>query len=244
MLLNDSRVIKASFIPYEKDEGYIFVSYAHKDSQYVVPVLERMNEEGYRIWYDDGIMPGSEWPENVAEHLSNCTAVLSFVSPESLKSANCRREVTYALSKMKPFLGVFLRETKLSPGMEMQLSAQQCILKYNYPDEEDFYRKLFTSTILSACKNEKTQVSPPEKPVHEKIQPAEAAASNAPVPHSLSSEEQPAVSREPAAQLPSAAEQPAASNGPAPKSLSSVTMMSAYKNPSKEKSPDGGKECF
>ena len=54
---------------YEGTENYIFISYAHKDSDRVMPILEELRDEGYRIWYDDGIAPGSEWPENIAQHL-------------------------------------------------------------------------------------------------------------------------------------------------------------------------------
>lgn len=143
---------KTSFIPYEGDENYIFISYAHKDSDIVVPILDRLNNAGYRIWYDDGIAPGSEWPEYIAQHLNGCCVALAFVSPNSIASPNCRREVTYALSKNKTFLGVILQKTEMSPGMEMQLSAQQCILKYNFPDDEAFYRKLISSAVLFPCR--------------------------------------------------------------------------------------------
>lgn len=213
MALNTSAIIKASFVPYNHHEDYIFVSYAHKDSEEVVPILERMNQEGCRIWYDDGIMPGSEWPENVAAHLNECAVVLAFISPESIESSNCRREVTYALSKEKPFLGVILRKTSLTPGMEMQLSAQQCILKYNYAEEEDFYRKLFSSTILSSCRNTKPEVFAPEEKDSEQIPQDEPAvtAAQAEVPSAaekgpLSHEALPAASQavkeEPAPQAP------------------------------------------
>ncbi len=178
MAANNPIIKKADFIPYEGNENYIFVSYAHRDSEYVVPIIERMNAEGYRIWYDDGIAPGSEWPENIAEHLSNCAVALAFVSDKSIESANCRREVTYALTKNKPFLGIILRQTTFSPGMEMQLSAQECILKYHYPDEEAFYRKLFSSAILSPCKRKPEPIpvkSAPEEPVSK-----EPALSHAP----------------------------------------------------------------
>ena len=223
MALNTPPIIKASFIPYDSHEDYIFVSYAHKDSEDVVPILERMNKEGCRIWYDDGIMPGSEWPENVATHLNECAAVLAFISPESIESANCRREVTYALSKMKPFLGVILRKTRLSPGMEMQLSAQQCILKYNYADEEDFYRKLFSSTILSSCRKTEAEALAPEetdsgqipqeKPT---VKAAQAEAPPAAETESVSQEAVPttpaAVKKEPVSQPPSAAAPAGAAN--------------------------------
>ena len=50
---------------YEGQEPYIFVSYCYKDKESVIPVIQRMIEKGYRIWFDRGIHPGSEWPEIV-----------------------------------------------------------------------------------------------------------------------------------------------------------------------------------
>ena len=146
-LMNETNII-----PYEGSENYIFISYAHKNSKEVLEIMRRMTAAGYRIWYDDGIAPGSEWPEYIADHLNRASVVLAFVSPESIASSNCRREVTYALSKQKPFLGVILTPTKMSPGMEMQLSAQQCILRYNCKNDQDFYQKLLGGEILAPCR--------------------------------------------------------------------------------------------
>ena len=143
---------RANFKPYEGHDPFIFISYAHKNSDRVIPILEKLDEAGYRVWYDDGIAPGSEWPEYIAEHLNGCQTVIAFVSPESIDSPNCRREVTYALSKRKPFLGVLLEETQMSPGMELQLSAQQCILRHNYRTEEEFLNKILTTEMLKPCR--------------------------------------------------------------------------------------------
>ena len=137
--------------PYEGTKPYVFVSYAHKDSHLVMPVLEQLYALGYRIWFDDGIAPGSEGPENIAQHLNDCALTMAFVSPNSIASDNCRREVTFALSKRKPFLGVILQQTEMSLGMEMQLSAQQCVMKYAYSREEDFIQKLCTCPDLAPC---------------------------------------------------------------------------------------------
>ena len=56
---------RGNIVPYEGQEPYVFVSYAHKDSHLVIPVLEKLHALGYRIWFDDGIAPGSEWPETL-----------------------------------------------------------------------------------------------------------------------------------------------------------------------------------
>lgn len=65
---------------YEGSAPYIFISYAHKDSENVLRVLDVLRKRGYRIWYDDGIEPGSEWPEYIASHLDQASAVIAFIS--------------------------------------------------------------------------------------------------------------------------------------------------------------------
>ena len=165
---------RCAFTPYEGNEPYIFISYAHKDSKRVYPVLEELNRRGYRVWYDDGIAPGSEWPENIAQHLSGCALTMAFISPASIASDNCRREVTFALSKRKPFLGILLEPTEMSPGMEMQLSAQQCIMKFSYAAEEDFLRKVCSCPDMAPCL--KPRPVQPEVKEETKTVPAPAPA--------------------------------------------------------------------
>ena len=92
-----TEILSSPFLA-DEEQPYIFISYAHRDSERVFQVLEELDKKGYRIWYDDGIAPGSEWPEYIAEHLNRCSVFMAFVSPESIDSSNCRREVTYALS--------------------------------------------------------------------------------------------------------------------------------------------------
>ncbi|MBR0153297.1 MAG: TIR domain-containing protein [Lachnospiraceae bacterium] len=210
-------------IPYEGNEKYIFISYAHKNSAEVLEILGRMTDAGYRIWYDDGIAPGSEWPEYIADHLNRAAVVLAFVSPESIDSSNCRREVTYALSKQKPFLGVLLTPTKMSPGMEMQLSAQQCILRYTCRSEEDFYHRLLTGEILAPCRIIPEAKEEPEVSRADLAQREEAAAQAQPA--AITDEDMKAVAQmasfpeasagQPAAETPGTAQAPAKKEKPA-----------------------------
>ena len=115
---------------YEGKEPYIFVSYAHKDSSVVFRLVEQLNERGYRIWYDEGIEPGSEWPEYIANHLLGAEMVLSVLTPSAVNSVNCRREINFALSKNKPVLTIYMEDIELPVGLELQLSSQQSVLYY------------------------------------------------------------------------------------------------------------------
>lgn len=151
--------------PYEGKEPYVFVSYCHKDKAYVYPIVERMAQDGFRVWYDEGIDPGSEWPESIARHLNNSTICIAFFSTNALNSHNCRREVNFALLKEKPFVSVILEKIKLSLGMEMQLSANQAIFKYTLSSEAEFFQKLYSVSDLAQCHNTPAMV-PPEPENH------------------------------------------------------------------------------
>lgn len=151
--------------PYEGTQPYIFVSYAHKNDAAVLEIIGTLQSRGFRVWYDEGIEAGSEWPESIASHLERAQLVLAFLSQAYLQSDNCRKEMHYALTKKKPVINVYLEQTELSPGMEMQIGNLFALMKYTYPSEEYFYDKLFSAELLDADKfaGEAPEL-PPEAP--------------------------------------------------------------------------------
>lgn len=159
-------VKRCNAVPYEGSEKYIFITYCHKDTAAVFPVIERLARDGYRVWYDEGVDPGDDWPEIIAEHLNNCSACISFISEMSLNSHNCRREINFALLKKKPFISVILEKVQMSPGMEMQLSSTQSVFRYELPSNEAFFEKLYSSDIIKPSKGKPAPdviVSSPEE---------------------------------------------------------------------------------
>ena len=137
------------FKPYEGDKPYIFISYAHADSDAVMSVVTHMHDRGYRIWYDEGIEVGSEWPECIASHLTGAQLVIAFISNSYMRSDNCRREMHYALSKRLRIINVFIENTDMTPGMEMQIGSIFALMRHNMSDEE-FYGKLYSAPLLDA----------------------------------------------------------------------------------------------
>ena len=144
--------MKTLLRPYEGTLPYLFVSYAHKNDAAVLEIISTLQSRGFRVWYDEGIEAGSEWPESIASHLERAQLVLAFLSPAYLRSDNCRKEMHYALTKKKPVINVYLEPTELSPGMEMQIGNLFALMKYTYPSEEYFYDKLFSAELLDAGK--------------------------------------------------------------------------------------------
>lgn len=139
--------------PYKGNENYIFVSYSHKDKAQVFPIIEQMTRDGYRVWYDEGIDPGTEWPEFIAEHLSGCLICIAFISVNSLESQYCRNEIGYAISEKKIVVPVHIEQVKLERGMKMQLSSREAIYKYKYtvPSEKKFYERLYSTDRIAEC---------------------------------------------------------------------------------------------
>lgn len=146
-------MLRCSVVPYEGNEKFVFISYSHKDKKEVFPVIERLASEGYRVWFDEGIEPGTEWPESIAEHLSACELFICFMSRNYLGSLNCKRELNFAINKKKHFITVYTEKADLSPGIEMQISVTQSVYKYNIP-EDIFYEKLLSSDYIIPCKAE------------------------------------------------------------------------------------------
>ena len=42
-----------------EEKPYIFASYAHDDNEQVFPLIKRIFETGYNVWYDEGIEPAA-----------------------------------------------------------------------------------------------------------------------------------------------------------------------------------------
>lgn len=136
---------------YEGREPYIFISYAHKNSDRVLPIIAELQSRGFRVWYDAGIEAGTEWPEYIATHLAGCGCFVAFITRDALASQNCRREIHYAISKDLPMLAVYLEQVTLSPGMEMQLGTLQALYSYRHQSVRSFMDALSKATVLRKC---------------------------------------------------------------------------------------------
>ena len=134
------RVSGIPFPAYRGKEPYMFISYAHVDAPMVYPIISEFNDMGYNVWYDEGIEPGIEWPEEIASALDRCSLFVVFITPTAAGSVNVRNEINFALSKNLPLIAIYIKETILTPGLKLQMGTKQAILEYNM-DEESFRRK-------------------------------------------------------------------------------------------------------
>ena len=82
---------------YEGTDPYIFVSYSHDDRKDVHGEIRWLQDQGFKLWYDAGISGGSEWSESIAQAVEGASRFIYFITPRSVNSENCRRELNFAL---------------------------------------------------------------------------------------------------------------------------------------------------
>lgn len=72
--------------PADEEEPYLFVSYSHRDRRRVFSVLKELYEDGWRLWYDEGLEIGDQYDEVLRSHEEKCAAILLFLTSNSVHS--------------------------------------------------------------------------------------------------------------------------------------------------------------
>jgi dienelactone hydrolase len=133
------------FPAYHGDEPYLFVCYAHTDRKSVYPEIRWLREQGFNIWYDEGITPGAEFPDYLGKRILDASLVLFYVGPNSVNSRHCRDEVYFALDHDTPLLALQLAPTELPPGLSLTIGTIQGLSRFEMPVRE--YQRTLVAAI-------------------------------------------------------------------------------------------------
>lgn len=151
--------MKCRATPYQGQEPFAFFSYCHKDSERVYPLIEKLTELGYRIWFDEGIGIGDEWPEIIARKLEECNTFLVAMTPNYCCSHNCKNEMTYQVEDQKPMLPLMMEDFPLSGGIKLQLAGTQYLRLFDR-SPADWAGLVTNSGMLAACKGAPLSLQP------------------------------------------------------------------------------------
>ena len=117
---------------YEGDSAYAFISYSHHDTSVVFAEIRWLQDNGMNVWFDTaGIHPGNEWSDDIAKHIEGCARFIYFITPNSVASENCRRELNFAIAEGRPILSVHLEKTEVPRGIRLNLDNRQALHKYD-----------------------------------------------------------------------------------------------------------------
>jgi len=147
---------------YRGDESYVFVCHSHADAQVVYPELDWLRQQGINIWYDEGIAPGSEFPETLGRQILGASLVLCYVSGNSIASRHCRDELYFALDNDRPVLPVHLEKVELPPGLALSTATTQAIERYKL-SLGNYQQKLLEgiATFATAVKPARSRIRSP-----------------------------------------------------------------------------------
>lgn len=90
-----------------KHTATVFVSYSHADKRLARAVAGGLTALGYRVWIDEGeLRAGDSIIQAIADAIGRVDFVVAFVSPASVGSAWCQKELALAMTEEINQVGV------------------------------------------------------------------------------------------------------------------------------------------
>ncbi len=114
--------MQTKFEAYTGDEPYLFVSYSHRDTAKVYPILDALYDRKYRIWYDESCETGNDFRDELRQRIERSEAILLFVSESSMNSPFCGMEVIVARENNKRLYPIYLDEAAVPPAFSILLA--------------------------------------------------------------------------------------------------------------------------
>ncbi|MBL8160798.1 MAG: TIR domain-containing protein, partial [Anaerolineae bacterium] len=122
------------------------ISYSRRDKVFVQKLVERLKLDKGDLWIDwDDIPPASDWRDYIKVGIQETDAFIFVVSPDSVRSNECRIEIEAAVANNKRFVPILYRPVTESDDLAKMHSA---INSHNWifiRAEDDFeagYQKL------------------------------------------------------------------------------------------------------
>ena len=161
---------------YEGSEPYLFVSYRHTEREVAYPIIRRLNEAGFRVWYDEGIHTGTPyWNDVIAVRVENCTVLLALCSKAFFESEHCRRELEYA-KKLGHTIHWYniepLADKDIPAGIRMDFNMTHKTDIFAMTDD-DLYQELMCGQDMEKCLESRRLTSRHQPPKEQAPPPKE-----------------------------------------------------------------------
>lgn len=121
---------------YEGKDPYICISCHPADKQRLEGVLQKLELRGFRFWLEDGIEPGADTDEIIAEHIEGCAFFVAFLSKAYLACLDTLDELNYSRDTNKDYLLVYLEDTALPYGLDMRFGRARSVKAFELSDED------------------------------------------------------------------------------------------------------------
>ncbi|MBR5504322.1 MAG: TIR domain-containing protein [Methanobrevibacter sp.] len=140
---SDSHKSNPPFEAYEGEEPYIFVSYKHIDHKIVYPVIKKLHDAGFNLWYDAGLHKGKYYDIQIATRIKNSALFITFLTKEVIKGSfndedYVIKEFNAAKRTGRERLQIFLEDVEVDGFYLMNIEGKQQIFRHSYDDENLF----------------------------------------------------------------------------------------------------------
>jgi hypothetical protein len=126
----------------------VFISYSHKDSAFVGTLDGALRKSNRKTWVDwEGIAKGATWWQEIEEGIEGADTFVFVISPDSVASEVCQKEINHAMKYNKQILPIVYRDA--DHLLEKENSAHQAISSHNWLffRETDDFEKSFQELI-------------------------------------------------------------------------------------------------
>ena len=125
------------------DPRTIFISYSHQDLNTCAQIdslLEK--QEGFRVWYDKGLIPGEVYRRKIAEVIRDSGYFIVLLSRTSVCSDWVLDEVEYAKKLRKRILPIWIEEVEIPDDLDMILQRYHSLFWHLRSSDSQFERSL------------------------------------------------------------------------------------------------------
>ena len=92
----------------------VFLSYARKDHEFALELVQTLRRRGKRVWLDQHvILPAESWVSAVRSGIDAADHFVFLLSPDSVRSGACVKELEWALEQQKRIIPVMCRDVSI-----------------------------------------------------------------------------------------------------------------------------------
>jgi TIR domain len=115
--------------------AHFFVSYSHKDKDYVHRLAKALQDRGFEVWIDDRIDYGTRWPLVIEDAIDSCQGLILVASEHSHEPEWVQHEVARAQRLHKPIFPLLLNG---NPWLSFESTQYHSVQAANLPDQKFF----------------------------------------------------------------------------------------------------------
>jgi formylglycine-generating enzyme required for sulfatase activity len=118
-----------------------FISYKKEDFQVAERVVTGLRNEGFSVWWDDGLTPKTAWDEELEREIAAAATVIVLWTPRSINSEWVRTEAHYGQDRGK-LIPVMMEDCSIPIAFMLRQTVKLCDWRGEREDRN--WRKLLT----------------------------------------------------------------------------------------------------